>query len=164
MSETPKNCVVYPGSFDPFTWGHLDILKRALHLFPRVVVLVVEDGKAGLFPVATRVGMIRSAVAELPGVEVKGFGGLLVDTVAELGAAAVIRGIRCAGDYEHEWSLAGVNFLLANDVEFVYFLARPQLAAISSTLVRDVLSHGGSLEKLVPPEIASVLMAADPDS
>ncbi len=153
MSDAQKRFVVYPGSFDPFTLGHLDILERTLRLFPKVVVLVAEDGKAGLLSMQQRIALIQAAVSGLAGVEVRGFSGLLVDAVLDIGAVAVVRGLRCAGDYEHEWGLAGVNSLLASQVEFVYFLARPELAAISSTLVRDVFKHGGSLAKLVPGEI-----------
>lgn len=149
--------VIYPGSFDPVTRGHIDILERACRLFDRVTVLVASDGKAGLLPVAERVDLFARAVAHLPQVEVAAFAGLLVDAVHEHGGDAVIRGIRTSGDYEHEWGLAGVNALLAADVEFVYFLARPDLAAVSSTLVRDVIRHGGDLDKLVPPVVAAAL-------
>jgi len=149
--------VLYPGSFDPVTLGHIDILERALRLFDKVTVVVASRGKAGLLPVAERVDLLRASVAHLAGVEVHPFGGLLVDEVRARGADAVIRGIRTAGDYEHEWSLAGVNALLADGVEYVYFLARPSMAAVSSTLVRDVIRHGGPLEKLVPAPVAAAL-------
>lgn len=146
--------VVYPGSFDPVTLGHLDILERAVVLFDRVTVLVAELGKAGLLPVSERVELFRASAAHLPGVTVLPFGGLLVQEVRRLRATAVIRGIRTAGDYEHEWSLAGVNALLAPELESVYLLARPELSAISSSLVRDVVKHGGALDKLVPVPVA----------
>ncbi len=149
--------VIYPGSFDPVTLGHLDILERASQLFDRITVVVAEMGKAGLLPVGQRVDLFRESVAHLPNVGVELFSGLLVDEVRQRGAQAVIRGIRTAGDYEHEWSLAGVNALLNSDVEYVYLLARPELAAISSTLVRDVIRHGGSLEKLVPLPVVAAL-------
>ncbi len=149
--------VIYPGSFDPVTVGHIDILERACALFERVTVLVAADGKAGLLPVADRVRLFAGAASHLPQVTVEQFDGLLVDAVAARGAQAVVRGIRTAGDYEHEWELAGVNVLLAADVEFVYFLARPALAAVSSTLVRDVIRHGGDLARLVPASVAQAL-------
>ncbi len=149
--------VLYPGSFDPVTLGHLDIVERASRLFDRVTVVVADIGKAGLLPVGERVDLFRASVQGLPGVEVHPFGGLLVDEVRSRGATAVVRGIRTQGDYEHEWTMAGVNALLSSDVEYIYLLARPQLAAISSTLVRDVLRHGGALERLVPPPVAAVL-------
>lgn len=149
--------VLYPGSFDPVTLGHLDILERACALFDRITVVVAEMGKAGLLPLAERVRLLQESVVHLPQVTVEPFSGLLVEEVRHRQAAAVIRGIRTAGDYEHEWSLAGVNALLAAEVEYVYFLARPELAAISSTLVRDVIKHRGSLDKLVPAPVARAL-------
>lgn len=156
-----KSHVIYPGSFDPVTLGHLDILERACRLFDRVTVLVAGRGKAGLLPVDERVRLFAAAAAHLPGVQVDAFAGLLVDEVRARGAGAVVRGIRTAGDYEHEWGLAGVNSLLAAEVEFVYFLARPELAAVSSSLVRDVVRHGGALDKLVPPTVAAALTRGD---
>ena len=149
--------VLYPGSFDPVTLGHLDILERACSLFDRVTVVVAAMGKAGLFSVEERVRLFRESTRHLPNVEVEAFSGLLVDEVRSRGAVAVIRGIRTAGDYEHEWTLAGVNALLASDVEYVYFLARPGMAAVSSTLVRDVVRHNGPLEKLVPDAVVQAL-------
>jgi len=149
--------VIYPGSFDPVTLGHVDILERACRLFDQVTVLVAADAKAGLLPVRERVELFAAAAGHLPRVNVDSFSGLLVDAVRQHGGHAVLRGIRTAGDYEHEWGLAGVNVLLAAEVEFVYFLARPDLAAVSSTLVRDVIRHGGDLEALVPPTVARAL-------
>jgi len=149
--------VLYPGSFDPVTLGHLDILRRALKLFDRVTVVIAESGKAGLLDVDERVALFRESIVGLDGVDVHSFGGLLVDEVKARGANGVIRGIRSAGDYEHEWSLSGVNALLASDVTYVYLLADPALAAVSSTLVRDVIRHGGPLERLVPEPVARAL-------
>lgn len=152
-----KRHVLYPGSFDPVTLGHLDILRRSLALFDRVTVVIAEAGKAALLPVDERVALFRESVRDLDRVEVHPFSGLLVDEVGRRGADAVVRGIRSAGDYEHEWSLAGVNSLLDAGMETVYFLAQPRMAAVSSTLVRDVIRHGGPLEKLVPPPVAAAL-------
>ena len=149
--------VLYPGSFDPVTLGHIDILGRARKLFDRVTVVVAKSGKAGLLDVDERVDLFRDSVAGMDGVEVHAFSGLLVDEVARRGAQGVVRGIRTPGDYEHEWSLAGVNALLAADIEYVYLLARPELAAVSSSLVRDVIRHGGTLDKLVPAPVVLAL-------
>ncbi len=149
--------VLYPGSFDPVTVGHIDILERARQLFDRVTVVIAESGKAGLLPVAERVDLFRQSVAGMDNVAVHPFSGLLVDEVKQRAADAVVRGIRTSSDYEHEWSLAGVNALLSADVQYIYFLARPDLAAVSSTLVRDVIRHQGDLSKLVPPAVATAL-------
>ena len=149
--------VLYPGSFDPVTLGHIDIITRALKLFDKVTVAVAHMGKADLLDIDERVDLFRESVKGLGNVEVHPFDGLLVEEVARCGADAVIRGIRTQGDYEHEWSLAGVNALLAADIEYIYLLARPAMAAVSSTLVRDVIRHGGPLEKLVPAPVVKAL-------
>jgi len=154
---TVERHVLYPGSFDPVTLGHIDIIKRALKLFDKVTVVVVKVGKADLLEIDERVALFRESVKGLGNVEVHPFDGLLVDEVSKYGADAVIRGIRTQGDYEHEWSLAGINALLAADIEYIYLLARPDMAAVSSTLVRDVIRHGGPLEKLVPAVVAKAL-------
>jgi pantetheine-phosphate adenylyltransferase len=154
---TVERHVLYPGSFDPVTLGHLDIVTRAANLFDKVTVAVAHPGKAGLLRIDERVKLFRDSVQGLPNVEINPFSGLLVDEVARRGADAVIRGIRSQGDYEHEWGLAGVNGLMASDIEYLYLLARPSLAAISSTLVRDVIRHGGPLEKLVPSAVVKAL-------
>ena len=164
MTDPRQVHVVYPGSFDPVTLGHLDILERALRLFGRVTVLIAESGKAGLLPCERRVALFREAIGPEPRVDVQPFTGLLVDAVNALGANAVLRGIRCAGDYEHEWGLAGVNGLLSPGFESVFLLARPDLAAVSSSLVRDVARHGGDLSRLVPPCVALALPRAEPSS
>jgi pantetheine-phosphate adenylyltransferase len=154
---TVERHVLYPGSFDPVTLGHIDIIKRALKLFDKVTVVVVKVGKADLLGIDERVDLFRESVKGLGNVEVFPFDCLLVDEVSSRGADAVIRGIRSQGDYEHEWSLAGVNALLAANIEYIYLLARPEMAAVSSTLVRDVIRHGGPLEKLVPAPVAKAL-------
>lgn len=155
--------VIYPGSFDPVTLGHIDILERARQLFDQVTVVVAESGKAGLLPVVERVELFRASVAGMDNVAVHPFSGLLVDEVRRRKADAVVRGIRTSGDYEHEWSLAGVNALLSADVEYIYFLARPTLAAVSSSLVRDVIRHNGDLCQLVPAPVAAALQARKRD-
>jgi len=139
--------VLYPGTFDPVTLGHLDILERAGKVFDKVTVVVAESDEGCFFDITERVDVFRQAVAHLANVEVHSFSGLLVDEVRRRDAAAVVRGIRSSQDYEYEWSLAGVNALLSAEVEYIYFLARPEVAAISSTLVRDVIKHGGDLSQ-----------------
>ncbi|HOX26283.1 MAG TPA: pantetheine-phosphate adenylyltransferase [Candidatus Krumholzibacteria bacterium] len=160
----PERLALYPGSFDPVTLGHLDILRRARGLFDRVVVLVAADGKAGLWTVERRAQLVRESLAldgALAGCPVETFTGLLVDEARRRGACAVVRGMRSAADYEHEWSLHGVNRTLWPPFETIWLPARPELAAISSSLVRQVARHGGSLTGLVPAPVAAAL-AADP--
>jgi pantetheine-phosphate adenylyltransferase len=156
-----ERLALYPGSFDPVTLGHLDILGRACALFDRVVVLVAAQGKAGLWPAERRAELVRESAAGLP-CEVDTFTGLLVDEVRRRGAAAVVRGVRSAADYAHEWSLHGTNRVLLPGFETVWLPARPELAAVSSSLVRDVARHGGDLEKLVPPSVVRALASGPP--
>jgi len=161
----PDRLALYPGSFDPCTLGHLDILRRAIRLFDEVTILVAAHGKAGLWPADQRVAMIEASLAAEPDLarcRVATFNGLLVDEVREREAVAVVRGIRCAGDYEHEWGLHGVNRTLLAGFETVWLPARPELAAISSSLVRDVARHGGPLAELVPAPVAAALVAEPP--
>ncbi len=161
----PERLALYPGSFDPLTLGHVDVLRRAARLFDRLVVLVAAGGKAGFWPAARRVQLWRDTLAadpELPRCEVAEFAGLLVDEAARRGACAVVRGVRSAGDYEQEWSLHGVNRTLRPAFETVWLPARPDLAAISSSLVREVARHGGPLAALVPAPVAAALMATGP--
>ncbi len=149
--------VLYPGSFDPFTLGHLDIVARAARLFDRVLVVVAADAKAAWLPLEQRVELVRASLAGRDGCDVASFSGLLVEEARRRGACAVVRGIRSAGDYEHEWSLANVNARLAADFETVCLLSRPDLAAVSSSLVREVARHGGALSALVPAPVAAAL-------
>lgn len=153
---------LYPGSFDPPTLGHLDILARASRLFDQVVVLVAADGKAGLLPVDQRVALWRASLPDGSTCAVESFEGLLVDEVRRRGACAVVRGVRSARDYEHEWSLHGVNRTLLADFETVWLPARPEMAAVSSSLVRDVVRLGGPLNDLVPAPVAAALTGKPP--
>jgi pantetheine-phosphate adenylyltransferase len=123
------------------------------------VIAVAGDGKAAWLPLAERLALVRAAVADLERCEVAPFHGLLVDDVRRRGAVAVVRGIRSAGDYEHEWALANVNGRLDPGCETVCLLSRPDYAAISSSLVREVARHGGALDALVPGPVARALAA-----
>jgi pantetheine-phosphate adenylyltransferase len=152
---------IYPGSFDPVTLGHLDVLQRACRIFDRVCVLVAAHGKAGLLPPERRVALIEASLGDLD-CEVTRFDGLLVDEVRRRGAVAVVRGVRSAADYEHEWGLHGVNRTLLPGFETVWLPARPELAALSSSLVRDVVRHGGPLADLVPAPVAAALTDSPP--
>jgi pantetheine-phosphate adenylyltransferase len=148
---------LYPGTFDPVTLGHLDILARALRVFDRVTVTVAEGSKTTLFGLDERVAMFKTAVAHWNQCDVVPFSGLLVDELRRRGVATVIRGIRSVSDYQHEWSMVGVNRILFPASEFVFLLARPDMAAVSSSLVRDVARHGGDVSPFVSPEVAAAL-------
>ena len=142
---------VYPGSFDPVTVGHVDVIRRAGRLFDRVVVAVLHNpAKAGCFPVAQRLDMLRRACAGMEGVSVASFDGLLVDFVRQAGACAVVRGIRAAGDYEVEKTMAEINARLMPELETVFLSARPEHACVSSSAVRELAAFGGDFAFMVP--------------
>jgi len=156
---TAKHAMI-PGTFDPVTCGHLDIVARALRLFDRVTVAVADGGRGTLFPHARRVELARAAVAELDDAErcrVVGFGGLLVDAVKAEGADLVVRGVRGPADLDHEWPMAAMNHRLDPDFEAAFLAARPELSMLSATIVRDVARCGGELVGLVPAVVAAAL-------
>ena len=151
---------LFPGSFDPMTYGHLDILERSLRLFERVTVAVAAGGRSTLFDHSARLVLAETAVAELNDsgrCQVMGFDGLLVDTFHELSADVIVRGVRGAADLEHEQPMAAMNHRLAPDFEALFLLARPELSMLSATIVRDVARCGGDLDDLVPLVVASAL-------
>ena len=149
---------VVPGSFDPVTLGHLDVVRRAADLFEKVVVAVASNvGKAPLLPVADRVALVERAVAGIARVRVAEVPGLLVDFCREIGATAVVKGLRSGGDYDAELPMAWMNRHLG--VETLFLPADPAVAHIASSLVKDVARHGGRIDDLVPPGVADVVRA-----
>ena len=150
---------VCPGSFDPITLGHLDVVSRGTRLFDEVVVGVAQNAsKSALLSVEDRVGLARSAVAEIPGVRVEVVPGLLVDFCQEIGATALLKGLRGGADYDAELPMALMNRHLTG-IETVFVPADRGVAHIASSLVKDVARHGGSIEDLVPPGVAEVVRA-----
>lgn len=146
------------GSFDPITNGHLDIIRRARALFPRVVVAVlVNPSKKPLLSREERVAIVREVVRDLDGVTVAAVEGLLVDVARTHGATVVVKGLRSAADYDHEWPMARMNATLSSGFETVFLDASPAWAHVSSTLVRDIHAHGGSIEVFVPPAVLAHL-------
>ncbi|NPB06928.1 MAG: pantetheine-phosphate adenylyltransferase [Aquificae bacterium] len=146
-----ERVAVYPGTFDPPHYGHLDIVRRSARLFDRVVVAVAERPRKNLlFPVADRVEMFRQMVRELPNVEVKAFNGLLYEFVRKEGYGVVVRGVRLFTDFEYELQIAMTNFKLGG-VETVFMMPSQEFIHISSTIVRDVASYCGKLQDLVHP-------------
>jgi pantetheine-phosphate adenylyltransferase len=146
------------GSFDPLTNGHLDVIVRARSLFGHVVVAVlVNPGKAPLLSVDARLAVVREAVAGESGIEVVAFDGLLVDAARAHGATVVVRGLRSVSDYEHEWPMARMNAALLPGLETVFLAASPSWGHVSSTLVRQIHTLGGSIAPFVPPAVLSHL-------
>ncbi|MCD8120171.1 MAG: pantetheine-phosphate adenylyltransferase [Lachnospiraceae bacterium] len=145
---------IYPGSFDPVTLGHFDIIKRASGLFDCLIIGVLRNSsKSYLFSEEERVNMLRSVTGDMANVQVCAFDGLLVDFCQEMHADVVIRGLRSAGDMEYELPMAAVNRKLSEKVETIWLSASPGYAAVSSSAVREILSYGRSAEGFVPEKL-----------
>ena len=152
---------VYPGTFDPVTHGHEDVVRRATQLFDRVIVAVAagHHKKNALFTLAERLDMVREAAQAYPQVEVESYSGLLRDFVVAHGAKAVVRGLRAVTDFDYEFQLAGMNRSLMPDVETVFLTPSNQYQFISSTFVREIALLGGEVDKFVSPTVLERLMA-----
>ena len=151
---------VYPGTFDPITNGHADLVARAAPIFERVIVGVAgSTGKSPVLPIEQREALAREALAHHPNVEVRAFSGLLANFVRECGAGVLLRGLRAVSDFEYEFQLANMNRKLAPDVETVFMMTGEDYFYISSNLVREVASFGGDVTGLVPPNVHEGLKA-----
>lgn len=149
---------IYPGTFDPITNGHLDIIQRAAKIFDRVTVAVTTNpSKKPLFEVSERVQMIRELIAGYPSVEVDSFTGLLVDYVTRKGATAIVRGLRAVSDFEFEFQMALVNRKIAENIETVFLMPNEKYTYLNSTIVKEVATFGGDVSRFVPPEIVVLL-------
>jgi pantetheine-phosphate adenylyltransferase len=153
MQPKPARVVaIYPGSFDPITSGHLDLIERGARIFDRLIVSVLRnETKQPLFSVEERMEMLCEAVQGLPNVEVDSFNGLLIQYAASKNATALLRGIRAISDYEYELQMAHMNRRLAPRIETIFLMAREAHSFISSRLVKEVISLGGDINGLVPP-------------
>ena len=152
--------VVCPGSYDPVTNGHLDIIRRAATVFDRVVVGVANNPvrkSKTLFSGEERRGFIEQATADLENVEVKVFAELLVEFARKNGATAVVKGLRAISDFEYEFEMAQLNRLLAAEIENIYIIASPSYSFLSSTGVKEMATFGGDVSELVPPPVAAAL-------
>lgn len=156
--------VVYPGTFDPITNGHIDLVERAARLFNRVVIAIASSEKKGpLFSLEERVALTESVLGHLDNVEVTGFNILLTDFVTQQGANCVLRGLRAVADFEYEFQLANMNRAIKPDFESVFLTPAEHLSYISSSLVREIASLGGDITPFVPPEVAEALRQKFPD-
>jgi pantetheine-phosphate adenylyltransferase len=146
---------VYPGTFDPVTHGHTDIITRSLRVFDKVVVAVAPNpAKHPLFNLTERLEMVALVMKDVGQVEVTTFEGLLVDYVERTGAHAIIRGLRAISDFEHEFQMALINRKLAKHVETVFLMPSEEYSYLSSTIIKDVAQHGGCLTEFLHPEVA----------
>jgi len=149
---------VYPGTFDPFTRGHEDLVRRAARLFAHVVVGIAEShGKRPIFPLAERVEMAQKLCADMPNVKVVGFDGLLMDFLRQRNARVIVRGLRAVSDFEYEFQMAGMNRSLHPDIETLFLTPGEQYMFISATMVREIASLGGDVSKFVHPLVSERL-------
>jgi pantetheine-phosphate adenylyltransferase len=149
---------VYPGSFDPVTNGHIDLIQRSAALFDKVIVAILRNAeKAPLFTVEERIEMLEEAISDLKNVSVTSFAGLLVDFVEQIEASVIVRGIRAISDYEYELQMALMNRRLSNKVETVFMLPAESYSFLSSKLVKEIAQFGGSIDGLVPAEVGKRL-------
>ena len=152
--------VVYPGSFDPVTNGHLDIIRRAAKQFPRLVVAVVANpSKKPMFTLEQRVAMLREACRDIDNVGVDSFAGLLVDFMRAAGDGLILKGLRIVSDFEHEFSMALLNRKLRNGVDTIFMPASPEYAYVSSSSVKEVFSLGGDISEFVPQAVERQMRA-----
>ena len=150
---------IYPGTFDPITNGHVDLILRAAKLFSKVIIAVAANpSKQPTFDLEQRVEMVRNQCKQLNNVDVIGFTGLLVDVAKEHQASVLVRGLRAVSDFEYEFQLANMNRRLAPDLESVFLTPAEENSFLSSTLVKEVAAHGGDVQQFVAPEICKALL------
>ena len=167
MSDSSPVTAIYPGSYDPVTFGHVDVISRAARIFDRVVVGIVRDPrhKGGtMFTVEERVDFLREAVADLPNVEVDVFSELVVDFARRWGAKTMVKGLRVISDFEWEFQMNHLNRLLAPEVETMYVMARPEFSFVSSSGVKEIAAFGGKVDELVPAAVARRFVELFPDA
>ena len=152
--------VVYPGTFDPFTRGHEDIVRRAARIFDRVIVAVaVSESKQPTFDADERIALARMVLADVGNAEVAGFSSLLMDFVHAQGAGVILRGLRAMSDFEYEFQMAGMNRRLYPEVETLFLTPSEQYMFISATIVREIARFGGNVDDFVHPQVAAALKA-----
>ncbi|HEY1480172.1 MAG TPA: pantetheine-phosphate adenylyltransferase [Gaiellales bacterium] len=155
----PGRTALCPGSYDPVTYGHIDVIRRAAPLFDRLVVSVVDKPrhKTTTFSVSERIEFLRDALVDLDSVIVGGFSGLLVEYARQWGAVALVKGLRAVSDYEWEFQMGHLNKRLAPEIETVYLMSSPQYSFLSSSGVKEIAAFGGTLDDLVPSAVARAL-------
>jgi len=153
---------IYPGTFDPITLGHVDVVQRGLKLFDKVIIAVADNPKkAPMFDVQTRLDMVNKTFAGEACIQAVSFDGLLVNLAQEQHAAAILRGLRAASDFEYEFQLAAMNRKLDADIESVFVMAREEYTFVSSSFIREISSMGGDVASLVPEVVRAYLPTKD---
>ena len=151
---------VYPGTFDPITLGHMDIIRRGTHLADTLVVgITTNPSKSPMFSVEERLAMVKRELADLPNVRVVTFNSLLMDFAESQGASVILRGLRAVADFEYEYQMAGMNQQLNDDIETVFLMADVSLQPIASNLVKEIARFGGPIDKFVTPAVAADVAA-----
>ncbi|HZG84454.1 pantetheine-phosphate adenylyltransferase [Paenibacillus sp.] len=160
QQDSPMKVAVYPGSFDPVTNGHLDIIRRAAKQFDRLIVAVLNNtSKNPLFTLDERMGLLRDVTADLPNVEIDGFRDLLINYMAKKNAHVIVRGLRAVSDFEYELQLATANHKLSPDVETFFMMTSPDYSFLSSSIVKEIAKFQGPVADLVPPAVEKALRA-----
>lgn len=153
-----KRIAVVPGSFDPITYGHLDIIERSSKVFDKLYISVLKNSsKQGLFDIDERLDLIRATTKNLDNVEVVSFNGLLIDFCNSVNARAIIRGLRAVSDFEYEMQLTSMNRKLDSSIETIYMMTNNNYSFISSSIVKEVAKYGGKIEDVVPPVVEAAL-------
>jgi pantetheine-phosphate adenylyltransferase len=153
---------IYPGSFDPITKGHLDILKSASEIFDKVIIAVAHNGeKRGFLSVEERVNLIKQSIPHLENVEVDSFEGLTIDYAKKHGAEILIRGLRAVSDFEYEMQLSQTNSALCESIKTVFLTTKPEYNFISSSTIKEILNNGGDISKFVPKPVFNYLTKGD---
>jgi pantetheine-phosphate adenylyltransferase len=149
---------IYPGTFDPITLGHVDVVQRGLKLFDKIIIAVADSPKKSpMFDVQTRLDMVKATFADEPHIQTLSFDGLLVDLAQAHGANAILRGLRAASDFEYEFQLAAMNRKLDAEIESVFVMAREEYTFVSSSFIREISSMGGDVNALVPDAVRPYL-------
>ncbi len=152
------NIAIYPGSFDPVTKGHLDILKNASEIFDKVIIAVAHNGaKKGFLPVEKRVELIKKSITGMNNVEVDAFEGLTIEYAKKNGAKVLIRGLRAVSDFEYEMQLSQTNSALCDEIKTVFLTTKPKYNFISSSTIKEILENGGDISKFVPDAVFEYL-------
>ncbi|MDB4037654.1 pantetheine-phosphate adenylyltransferase [Candidatus Pseudothioglobus sp. Uisw_016] len=154
-----KKIAIYPGSFDPITNGHVDLIKRASKIFDEVIIAITQNAnKSSFLSIEQRVGAVESSIKSLSNTRVLSFNSLLVDFARDHNAQIIIRGLRAVSDFEYEFQLSGMNKRLNSEIETLFMTPSEEFANISSSLVREILSLGGDISPFVPPQVKTILL------
>ena len=154
-----KKIAIYPGSFDPITNGHVDLIKRASKIFDEVIIAITQNAnKSSFLSIDQRVGAVESSIKSLSNTRVLSFNSLLVDFARDHDAQIIIRGLRAVSDFEYQFQLSGMNKRLNSDIETLFMTPSEEFANISSSLVREILSLGGDISPFVPTQVKTILL------